>query len=89
MFSKSNRRRRIGAIVLSTALIASACGGSATTDVAATTAPTEPATERAEAPASSGGPGLPQLVSDTLSGAQIDTNELAGQDVIVWFWAPW
>ena len=44
--------------------------------------------EEADA-AAAGGVGLPVLVSNTVGGAQIDTNDLVGQDVVVWFWAPW
>ena len=94
----SKQRRRLGAAGLSVALLMSACAGTSTDDVA--TAPAEVAEEVAApeaaapaaeepAPASAGGPGLPTLVADTVTGPQIDTNDLAGQDVVVWFWAPW
>ena len=51
---------------------------STTESVAATTAEVEAA-----------GPGLPLLVADTVSGSQLDTSDFAGQDLVVWFWAPW
>ncbi len=68
------------------ALVATACGAPAETTAAAEPSADSPATEEV---AETGGAGLPQLVSDTVRGAQIDTNDLAGQDVVVWFWAPW
>ncbi len=67
------------------ALMATACG---TAVESTATESTEPATSQTDA-ATTGGAGLPQLIGDTVRGAQIDTNDLAGQDVVVWFWAPW
>lgn len=29
------------------------------------------------------------FVADQVGGGQLDANDLAGQDVILWFWAPW
>ncbi|MEO0494908.1 MAG: hypothetical protein AAF081_15990 [Actinomycetota bacterium] len=29
------------------------------------------------------------FVEDTVGGGLIDANDLQGQDVILWFWAPW
>jgi len=29
------------------------------------------------------------FVEDTVSGGLIDANDLEGNDVILWFWAPW
>ena len=87
--TKSPKRLRVGAAGVCLALFASACGGTAA-DETATAEPVDSGdaavVEEAE---SAGGPGLPTLVSDTVSGAQIDTNSLEGQDVVVWFWAPW
>lgn len=76
---------RAGAAGLCVALLATACGATPAEDVAA--APADDAAVVEEADTS--GVGLPALVSDTVGGAQIDTNDLAGQDVVVWFWAPW
>ena len=75
---------RAGATGLCVALLATACG--APPDTAA--APAGSAVVE-EADAAAGGVGLPVLVSNTVGGAQIDTNDLVGQDVVVWFWAPW
>ena len=72
--------------MLSLALFAVGCGGGATD----TAAPASEGETAEAAPAEeSGGSGLPQLVGDTVGGSQLDTNDLAGQDVVVWFWAPW
>ena len=84
----TKRRLRIGAAGICVALFASACAGTPTEEVATGDADAAPA-EAAEAAPSAGGPGLPTLVSDTVGGAQLDTNDLEGQDVVVWFWAPW
>lgn len=88
MFRTSMKnRQRLGGAALCMALFATACGGSPTEDT--TSATNEPAATAEPAEASAGGPGLPSLVGPTVAGAQIDTNDLVGQDVIVWFWAPW
>jgi len=29
------------------------------------------------------------LIADTVSGGQINFGSLEGQDVVLWFWAPW
>ena len=87
--ANTRKRLRVGAVGLCLALFASACGTAA--DETATAAPADSGDAAAvveEAP-SAGGPGLPTLVADTVDGAQIDTNSLEGQDVVVWFWAPW
>ncbi len=82
----SKSRKRVGAVALSLGLFASACGGAAT-DESTSSAPVDDGAEVAEE--SSGGAGLPQLVGDTVAGTQFDTADLAGQDIAVWFWAPW
>lgn len=79
----SKSRKRFGGAALALALLASACGGTATETSTAPNAADEVVEE------STGGAGLPQLVGDTVSGSQFDTADLAGQDVAVWFWAPW
>lgn len=30
-----------------------------------------------------------RFVAETSAGGQLDLGELAGQDVLLWFWAPW
>ena len=74
-------RLRLGAAGLSLALLATACG-----TATETAAPVETGTDAAVEEAAAG---LPVLVADTVGGPQLDTNDLAGQDVVVWFWAPW
>lgn len=29
------------------------------------------------------------FVEDLIGGGQLDANDLAGQDIVLWFWAPW
>lgn len=86
-----NSRRsklRAGAVGLCVAVLATACGAAPTEDAAAPVDNVD-ASVVEEAEAAGGGLGLPTLVADTVGGPQIDTNDLAGQDVVVWFWAPW
>lgn len=61
-------------VFVALALVASACGGGE--EGGATTTP-----ERE----------LPRtfFVADTVGGGQIDLGDLQGQDIVLWFWAPW
>lgn len=87
--TRSKNNKRLGAASIAFALFASACSGTPTEETsAAGTAPAAAVDEAVDAP-SAGGPGLPILVGDTVAGAQLDTNDLQGQDTVVWFWAPW
>lgn len=75
--------RRIGAVaaILAFALIAAGCAveGSEGADAAASeSAQSEGQTSTTES-----------LVLPTADGGQIDWNSLEGQDVMLWFWAPW
>jgi len=89
-------RLRLAASLLAVALAAAACGGSGDEDVAAapaaetttTTAGTSSPTE-AEAPA---GPAVPEqldFVAPDVRGGQVVGADFAGQDLVIWFWAPW
>lgn len=89
-------RSRLAASLLAVALAAAACGGSGDEDVAAapaaetttTTAGTSSPTE-AEAPA---GPAVPEqldFVAPDVRGGQVVGADFAGQDLVIWFWAPW
>lgn len=77
-------RRRLTALVLGIALAASACGGGdAVDETAALDAPASD--DGANTPASA----WPALVAPVAGGGQFDLGDLEGQDVILWFWAPW
>ncbi|MEM9650607.1 MAG: hypothetical protein AAGA65_00835 [Actinomycetota bacterium] len=71
-------RRRLAALVTTLALAVSACGGS---DTAGTTV------------GASGESAAPSPLNGeftTFSGGQtFDLGSLEGQDVVLWFWAPW
>lgn len=73
----SGRRASIvGAVVLSLALTASACGGSDAGPAAAGDGTTlDPSVLTGEA--------------TTYTGETFDLSTVAGKDLIVWFWAPW
>lgn len=34
-------------------------------------------------------PAYPDVVVSTVAGGQIDFGSLEGQDIVLWFWAPW
>lgn len=76
--------RRVSLTLASFCLAVAACGSSTTE-----TAPDEP-TASADGESSESG-GVPELAGEfaTISGGQIELNSLQGQDVILWFWAPW
>lgn len=84
MAMKLRGGRRAVAATLSLALFAVGCGGAANTTSAAPEAIAEVAEET-----TSDDPGLPVFVGETVAGTQLDSNDLVGQDVVVWFWAPW
>jgi len=46
------------------------------------TAPTEPAPPATPA-------AYPDVVASTVAGGQLDLGSLQGQDIVLWFWAPW
>lgn len=52
-----------------------------------------PAAEQAAAPAASEqGTGVPQALAwdaELVGGGQLSGGDLAGRDVVLWFWAPW
>ena len=86
------RAKRSLAACFGVALVLSACGASEGGD-SATTAPTEQdiaaeSTLPLEAEPLEAEPLEPVMVP-TAAGAQLDFNALRGQDVLLWFWAPW
>ena len=70
--------RRLVASALILGFVASGCGGG--TDIASTAATTEPSpvTESAL---------IGRFAS--LDGTTVDLESFQGQDVVLWFWAPW
>jgi len=89
--------RTLLATLAALALVATSCGGGSadtTTDAAvdsAAPAPTQAEAAPAEeaAPVEEAAPAEASLVATTVSGGQIDFGSLEGQDVVLWFWAPW
>ncbi len=77
----SFRRGVVATIALVLALIAAGCAGESSPD-AATSSPQGAQTENATATTE-------PLFLPTADGGQLDWNSLAGQDVMLWFWAPW
>ena len=74
--------RSLVALLGAVTLIAAACGGSDDSGLAS------PATNGEVAPPEQSG--TPEAVFvPTASGGQLDFNSLRGQDVLLWFWAPW
>jgi len=64
------------------ALVVAACGGSGASDSASSSTSVDAGTIESSLPLE------PVLVS-TASGGEMDFNSLRGQDVLLWFWAPW
>lgn len=79
----TDRRRPVAVIAFVLAMFAAACGGSENSQ----TATTEPAEGE---PA---GDVLPASTFEgsamTVVGESYDLSQLAGTDVVLWFWAPW
>ena len=74
-------RSRAGGALLALLMLASACGGAASTATGSSSGPAETAPPAAET----------ELVGSfaTLSDTQFDLASLEGQDAVLWFWAPW
>lgn len=90
--TRSRIRRSLLATLAALALIATACGGSdaavatqADNDAASSSSSGAADTAEAESPAEPAN----SLVASTIDGGQIDFGSLEGQDVVLWFWAPW
>ena len=87
-------RAKVLAVAAGVAMVAAACGGAAET-------PTESAAESATTTSDAGSesttaqttpPVQPTgLVGEfsTIGGATFDLGDLEGEDVVLWFWAPW
>jgi hypothetical protein len=63
-------------------LVVSACGGSNSSEPASAPTSGDVAASESSAP-------LEPVLVATASGGQLDFNSLRGQDVLLWFWAPW
>ena len=74
--------RSVCAAFAAFALVVSACGGTGDTDSAASVP--DSASVATEQPAD-----LEAAFVPTAAGGQLDFNTLRGQDVLLWFWAPW
>ncbi len=89
--------RSLIALLVAVTLVAAACGADdaqPSTAEAETAATTAAGTESTAAEAA--GDGAVSPVSSPLSGTHtlvdgtsIDLDQFAGQDVVLWFWAPW
>jgi hypothetical protein len=73
------RRRRPLALAVAFAPLLAGCGSSTADETSSTTD---------DAPSADGG-GYPVLVAETASGATFDLADHVGEDVMLWFWAPW
>ncbi len=71
-------RRKLALLFAAVALVAAACGGG---DSDTASVPGESAGEPSAA--------TPDFSGQTVLGEQLVAGDLAGQDVVLWFWAPW
>lgn len=95
----SQVRRLLVAVAAVLGLVAAAgCGGGSADSVVDTAAvgsgaPSEVQAEAEEDPGvatqATAVPAEASLVATTVAGGQIDFGSLEGQDVVLWFWAPW
>ena len=76
--------RSVLAALAASALVASACGGTADTETESAASVPVTASVVTEPPAD-----LEAVFVPTAAGGQLDFNTLRGQDVLLWFWAPW
>ncbi len=77
--------RRTVLSAVAAALVLAACGGGSDGGAEPVAAP-EAADAPAEAPVAEATPGRTVALA---SGSTVDLDSLAGQDVLLWFWAPW
>jgi hypothetical protein len=80
--SRMRPSRSVLVAFAASALVASACGGSSETESEASVPNT--ASVATEQPAD-----VEPVFVPTAAGGQLDFNSLRGQDVLLWFWAPW
>ncbi len=92
------------ALILAVGLGGAACGGPSTTGgvalstTATSSGQTDSSSDKADdatAPTATSGADATTVAwdhnwaGDLIGGGQIDANSLVGQDVVLWFWAPW
>ena len=96
--SSIHRPRRLlvaGAVLL--ALVAAACGdgGDRAPEMPAAPVTTTPSEQATSPQADQGTPDTPpatrelRFTAPALGGGQIRGRDFAGQDLVIWFWAPW
>lgn len=87
------RRPSAGLLAAVLVLALAGCGGSGRGDAAAGTSaaipPAGPASGSQGPTAQEPGTHPLDFRATTLMGEQLDASALAGQDVVLWFWAPW
>lgn len=83
-------RLAAAAAVAGTALALAACGGGdpSTVDVAS---PADTATDETNADGSGPDPvaELLDFQASAVDGSTVDVSAMAGDDLVIWFWAPW
>lgn len=82
-------RRTLVAVLAALALVATGCGGGSETSAVVAGDSSSSAAASAASDDSVDAPSGTSLVADTVGGGQIDFASLEGQDVVLWFWAPW
>jgi hypothetical protein len=81
--------RRFLPLFVAFAALASACGGASSTSVDEV-APGDDNPSGEIPSGSSGGEGWPHdFVATGIDGTTIDAGDYEGQDLVLWFWAPW
>jgi len=80
--SRCRRRTRAAAALAAVALLTTACAGGVVGD-----RPTSGAGKAVAAPGTAEEPLA--FRASTLAGPELDVSTLAGQPVVLWFWAPW
>ena len=86
--------RSLLAALAAIALVATSCGGGpadTAADVAVDVAESAPAPadQADQAAPIEEATAEPSRVATTVTGGQIDFGSFEGQDVVLWFWAPW
>lgn len=80
------KRRTLAGAFLALALGAAACGG----DVVVETRQVEVGSDGVNVVESEdGADGVTESAVQTISGSDFSLEDYAGQDLLVWFWAPW